>query len=108
MDDVAQVTVVGRRGVAEHGVDPGGFGDRKFGTGIEPDGGVGSSTLLAGQVTDDLGGLDGGATGRAGERAGNDHRGMQHGLRRQVFGLRAGQEVGEVTGNGHCFIQPEW
>ena len=101
MDDVAQIAVVGGRGVAHHGIGLGRLGERQFGAVVEPQRGVGPAAALAGERADDRRGLDAGAQRRAGDRAGDQHRRVIERLRRQVCGRDPGQEIGEVAGDRH-------
>jgi hypothetical protein len=101
MDDVAQIAVVGGRGVAHRGIDPRGVGHRQFGPGVEPQRGLGGAAALAGEGAQDRRGFDPRSQRRAGQGAGDQHRGMIDGLRGQIGRFGAGQELGQFTGDGH-------
>ena len=93
MHDVAQIAIVGGRGVARDGVDLRGIGHRQFGAGMEPHRGVWCPAALPGEIPDDPGGLEPRAERRAGKRAGDQHCRVLDGLRGKIGRGGPGQEL---------------
>ena len=106
MDDVAQIAVVGRRGVARYGVDLRGIGHRQFGARIEPERSVWCPAALSDEITDDPGGPQPCAQRRAGQRAGNQHRRVLDRLRRQVGRGDLRQVPSQFAGDRHRVFLP--
>ena len=106
MHDVAQVAIIGRRGIAQHGVASRDLRYRQFGAVAIPQRCVGAAALLQRQIADNPSGLDVRSVGRTCERAGDDHRRMPHRLRRQVLGPCSDEKLRQFTGNGHGCLLP--
>jgi len=106
MHDVAQVAVIGGRGIARHGIRLRCIGNRKFGAGVEPQRRLRPAAVVAGQIADDAGGLQANAAGRAGDGAGDQHRGEVERLRRQIGRGCCGQKRGQLASDGHGALVP--
>ncbi len=101
MDDVAEIAVVRRRGVAHDRVRPRGAHGRQLRARIEPDRGVGPSPALARQLANDARRLDVRTAGGARDRARDQHRRMIHGLCGQIGVGGLGEKRGKLAGDGH-------
>ena len=101
MDDVAQIAVVGSRCVAHHGIDLRRLGYRQFWPCIEPQRGFGDAAAFSREVADDDRRFYACAERRAGERAGDQHRGMIDRVRREVGRADPSQKLRQFTGDRH-------
>jgi len=101
MDDVAQITVVGSRRVAHHGVDLRRLGYRQFWARIEPQRGFRTPAAVSREVADDDRRFYPGTERRAGECAGDQHRRMIDRLRREVGWADPSQKLRQFTGDRH-------
>jgi hypothetical protein len=101
MDDIAQITVVGSRRVAHHGIDLCRLGYRQFWPRIEPRRGFGDPAAFPRELADDDRGFNPCAERRAGECAADQHSGMIDRLRQDVGWADPSQKLGQFTSYRH-------